>query len=177
VNRSQLEHALRAASDITGERTLLVIGSQSVLGSFAEHVLPAEATRSMEVDIGFFNDPGGRKADAIEGAIGEDSEFDQMYGYYVDGVDTDTATLPHGWWNRLVDVENANTGGARGQCLEPHDCVVSKLAAGREKDYLFAAALLDARLVHADVLLERIDGTDVSDALRQRMCDWLVRWQ
>jgi hypothetical protein len=33
--------------------------------------------------------------------------------------------------------------------------VVSKLAAGREKDMTFAASLLDARLVHIDELLER----------------------
>jgi hypothetical protein len=177
MNREQLEHALRAAASITGETTILVIGSQSILGSYSEDDLPAAATKSLEIDLGFFNDPDGYKADLIEGAIGEDSDFDQMYGYYVDGVDTGTATLPHGWWNRLVDVENANTGGARGQCLEPHDCVVSKLAAGREKDFLFAAALLDARLIKADVLLERIDVTDASEALRQRMRDWLAPWR
>ena len=30
----------------------------------------------------------------------------------------------------------------RGICFEPHDLVVSKLVAGREKDLVFAAALL-----------------------------------
>jgi hypothetical protein len=96
MNREQLEHALRAAASITGETTILVIGSQSILGSYSEDDLPAAATKSLEIDLGFFNDPDGYKADLIEGAIGEDSDFDQMYGYYVDGVDTGTATLPHG---------------------------------------------------------------------------------
>src|SRR4051812_2011504 len=99
MNREQLEHALRAAASITGETTILVIGSQSILGSYSEDDLPAAATKSVEIDLGFFNDPDGYKADLIEGVIGEDSDFDQMYGYYVDGVDTGTATLPHGWWN------------------------------------------------------------------------------
>lgn len=36
MNREQLEHILRAASAIAREPDVLVIGSQSVLGSFAE---------------------------------------------------------------------------------------------------------------------------------------------
>jgi hypothetical protein len=35
VTREQLEHILRAASTIAGDPDVLVIGSQSVLGSFA----------------------------------------------------------------------------------------------------------------------------------------------
>jgi hypothetical protein len=134
MNRQQLEHILRAASDITGERTLLVIGSQSVLGTFDYDDLPAAATQSMEADVGFFNDPGGRKADHVESLIGEGTDFEQMNGYFIDGIEVSTAILPHGWWDRLVDVQNKNTGGARGQCLEPHDCALSKLSAGRQKD-------------------------------------------
>jgi hypothetical protein len=129
------------------------------------------------VDLGFFDDPDGRKADLIEGAIGEDSEFDRTFDFFVDGIDLGTATLPNGWWNRLVDVQNANTNGARGRCLDPHDCVASKLAAGREKDYAFAVALLDAGLVDAEVLLERIETMEVSSALRRRMQDWLNPWR
>jgi hypothetical protein len=56
VNREQLEHILRAASAIARELDVLVIGSQSVLGSFAEGELPQEATSSMEADIAFFDD-------------------------------------------------------------------------------------------------------------------------
>ena len=48
MNREQLEHILRAASAIAHEPDVLVIGSQSVLGSFAEDDLPQEATSSME---------------------------------------------------------------------------------------------------------------------------------
>jgi len=51
VNREQLEHVLRASSTIAGDPEVLVIGSQSVLGSFAEGDLPFEATASMEADI------------------------------------------------------------------------------------------------------------------------------
>jgi hypothetical protein len=40
VTREQLEHILRAASTIAGDPDVLVIGSQSVLGSFADGDLP-----------------------------------------------------------------------------------------------------------------------------------------
>ena len=56
MNRSQLAHILRAASTIAEDNELLVIGSQAILGAFSEKVLPAEAIRSVEADIAFFDD-------------------------------------------------------------------------------------------------------------------------
>jgi hypothetical protein len=72
MTREQLEHILRAASAIAGEPDVLVIGSQSMLGSFTEDDLPPEATTSMEADIAFFDDPADAKADQVDGAIGAD---------------------------------------------------------------------------------------------------------
>jgi len=46
VRREQLEHILRAAAQITKQKDLLVIGSQSVLASWDETQLPPEAVRS-----------------------------------------------------------------------------------------------------------------------------------
>jgi hypothetical protein len=80
VNREQLEHILRAASVISREPDVLVIGSQSVLGSFAEDDLPREVTSSMEADIAFFDDPADAKADQVDGAIGELSMFHETFG-------------------------------------------------------------------------------------------------
>ena len=69
MTREKLEHILRVASAIAREPDVLVIGSQSVLGSFAEGELPQEATSSMEADIAFFDDPADAKADQVDGAI------------------------------------------------------------------------------------------------------------
>ena len=66
-----------------------------------------------------------------------------------------TASLPTGWKDRLVAFEDQEAGASRAVCLDPHDLVVSKLVAGREKDFVFARALLDAELVDADILVER----------------------
>jgi hypothetical protein len=174
VKREQLEHVLRSAAQIAGDSTVLIIGSQSVLGAIPDHRLPPAATRSVEVDVAFFDDLDDRKADMVDGAIGELSTFHSTYGYYAQGVSVTTATLPVGWRERLVAVESRSTAPGRGLALDPHDCVVSKLVAGREKDYEFAGALLAERLVDADVLVERIGMTDVPDMLRQRILAWIA---
>lgn len=135
MNREQLEHVLRAASQIADEPDVLVIGSQAVLGGLPEDRLPVEATTSIEVDVTFFDDPDDTKSDLVDGAIGELSAFHQTFGYYAQGVSTTTALLPDGWRDRIVVVESPRTAPARGHCLEPHDCVMAKLLAGREKGF------------------------------------------
>jgi len=124
---------------------ILVIGSQSVLATFDEDELPDAATASMELDLAYFDDPTDDKADAVDGAIGELSPFHEMNGVYAQGVSVRTAVLPEGWRGRVVPWSNQSTGRARAAFLEPHDCVVSKLVAYREKDFAFAAAHDGAR--------------------------------
>jgi hypothetical protein len=168
VTREQLEHILRAASTITSEPDVLVIGSQSVLGSFADADLPAEATSSMEADIAFFDDPADAKADQVDGAIGELSMFHETFGYYAQGVSITTAVLPEGWRERVVAFATPGTAPGRGLCLDPHDCVISKLVAGREKDLSFAAALLREGLIDPDILASRIGTVDADSRVIEK---------
>jgi hypothetical protein len=156
VNRSQLEHVLRAAATIVDDPDLLVIGSQAILGAYAEDRLPVEATTSIEADLAFFLDPDGSKSDRVDGAIGELSRFHETFGYYAQGVSVSTAVLPAGWQERTVAFAPSGAAPARARCLEPHDCVVAKLVAGREKDRAFAAALIRERLVEPETLIVRI---------------------
>ena len=141
MTREQLEHILRAASAIVGEHDILVIGSQAILGTVPDERLPVEATTSIEADVAFFDDPADEKADQVDGAIGELSTFHETFGYHAQGVSVSTAVLPSGWRDRLISLETPNTAPGRGLCLEPHDCVVSKLVAGRWKDRDFGHAL------------------------------------
>ena len=53
----------------------LVIGSQSILGSYDEDDLPDRAVASVEVDIAFIDDADASKADLVDGVIGEMSPF------------------------------------------------------------------------------------------------------
>jgi hypothetical protein len=174
MRREQLEHVLRAASQIANDADVLVIGSQSVLGAIPEDRLPPAATASIEVDVAFFNDSDDRKADQVDGAIGELSAFHETFGYYAQGVSISTAVLPAGWRERLVVVETTSTAPGRGHLLDPHDCVLSKLVAGREKDYAFAGALIESSLIDPAVLAERMETLDVAPALRQRLRNWIA---
>lgn len=75
MKRADLEHILQAASRIADERDVLVIGSQAIVASVEDDALPAVATASVEADVAFSNDPDDRKADLVDGAIGELSPF------------------------------------------------------------------------------------------------------
>jgi hypothetical protein len=73
MNRTQLEHVLRACGSIAGCREIVVIGSQALLASYPD--APEALLRSMEVDCYPLDDPA--KADLIDGSIGELSPFHQ----------------------------------------------------------------------------------------------------
>lgn len=173
MRREQLEHVLRAASQIADDPDVVVIGSQSILAAIPEDRLPREATASMEVDVAFFNDPDNRKSDRVDGAIGELSSFHEMNGYYAQGVSVSTATLPRGWRNRLVLVESQSTQPGRGYALDPYDCVVSKLVAGREKDHAFAGALIENGLIDPAIVAARIDALEVEPRVMERLRRWI----
>lgn len=172
MKREQLEHILRSAANITAEPELLIIGSQSVLGSWHDEDLPPEAIRSIEADV-VAPDGDVERTDRIDGALGEGSLFHQTYGIYAQGVGLTTAVLPDGWRDRLVTLESENSKPGRGLCLEPHDCVLSKMVAGRQKDYDFADALLKARLLDPNTLAARVKLLDITDAAKTEIRTWL----
>ena len=138
MNRLQLEHIIRAASQISGDPEIVVIGSQAIHAQATS--LPPIAFQSQEADVFPRNHPD--RADAIDGAIGELSAFHRTYSYYAHGVSPTTALLPAGWEDRLIPIRNANTGGATGLCLDVHDLALSKYAAARPKDIEFTRALV-----------------------------------
>lgn len=49
MKKQQLDHVLRAAGEITGEKQFIIIGSQSLHGKYPD--LPDEILRSFEVDL------------------------------------------------------------------------------------------------------------------------------
>ena len=125
MNREQLADVLRAASQLVDDRPL-VMGSQAILGTYEEDVLPPDATMSMEADVAFLDDRDRAKADLVTGAIGEDSDFHQLRGYYAEGIHVETATLP----DRLARQADHPAGCSRTErtrggrlLLERHDLV------------------------------------------------------
>jgi hypothetical protein len=166
VKREQLEHLIRAAGAVAGSRRLIVVGSQAILGQHP-YDAPAEALLSREADMIPLDAP--EMADAISGVLGGLSAFGAAFGYHADGVGFETATLPDGWRDRLVQVENPNTNGYIGLCLEVHDLLLSKYFAGREKDRRFCGAVAKAGLADRTVLEDRLGRMDISATDRERM--------
>jgi hypothetical protein len=169
MRSDQLEHAIRTACQIIGRPEVIVVGSQSIPGTFREDQLPADATMSVEIEIlPIFDDNAEteRLADLIEGVAGEFSPFEELHGFGIDGVDLSTSALPTGWRGRLVKVQNANTAAPDGElrytgwCLDKEDLCVAKLCAFREKDQNFVAALVRSALVDRETILTRLLTVD-----------------
>lgn len=175
MDRQQLAHLLRAACRVAEDPGILVLGSQSILGSFHEDDLPPRATGSLEADIAFLDDPDRTKADEVEAAIGEMSPFHEENGVYVEGIHTSTAILPEGWTDRVVRWDLQSSLPADARFLEPHDLAVAKLAAFREKDLEFVGALTHAGLLDLDLLRERVERlpSDTDPRVIERIRSWI----
>jgi hypothetical protein len=166
----QLEHAIRAACDVSGDTELFIFGSQAILGSFPD--APESLRASIEVDVQSKNRP--EMTDYIDGALGQGSKFHTTHGFYVHGVSIDSATLPKGWPDRTIEVSHPiGTKGNKGLCIEAHDLAASKLVAHREKDRVFVATLLNEGLIDWQTLLKRIDKLPVEDRFRERLIKWV----
>jgi hypothetical protein len=164
MKKQQLDHVLRAAGRITGERQFVIVGSQSLHGRYPDAA--DEIVHSAEVDLIAKNTP--QRTEWLN-VIGQDSPFHEEFGYYADPVDETTATLPRGWKGRLVNLPPGDTEGVLGLCLDPHDLAISKYVARREKDRMFTRELARRALVDRRRLLELVDKTPVSDDVRKRM--------
>lgn len=166
MRREDPEHLIRAAGGVTGSRRIVVIGSQAILGQFP-HNAPPRTTLSVEADLLPLDAP--ENWELVTGSLGELSPFHDTFGYFGDGVSMETATLPAGWTARLVPIENSNTNGYVGLCLEIHDLLISKYCAGRDKDLEFCAAVVEAGLVDRTTLANRLAETICEDAIRSRV--------
>lgn len=165
MTRRQLEHIIRAAAATADAHDIVVLGSQAILGAYPD--APAQLTESIEADV--FPKDIPERSIVIDGAIGEFSLFHQTFGYYGHGVDETTSILPDGWRDRLVKVENANTAGAVGWCLDPQDLAISKLAAGRPKDWVFVETMVRKNLSSVDEIRARLAATPQINEEQRRL--------
>ena len=151
MKRKDFEHVLRAAAEIVDDE-LVVIGSQAILGQFPD--APESLLLSLEVDVYPRNHP--ERAHEIDGAIGDGSRFHGTFDYYAHGVGPETPIAPAGWEARLVPVElpasNPKGGAVKAWCIEVHDLVLAKLAAGRPHDLEFVEGVIRASLVDLEQL-------------------------
>ena len=164
MRKQQVDHVLRAAGRIAGDKQFIIIGSQALHGTYPD--LPDEIVRSAEVDL--VAGKAGARTEWLN-AIGYLSPFHESFGYYADPVDASTAILAKGWKARLVALPPGETEGVKGLCLEPHDLVIAKYAASREKDLVFTRELARRVIVSEARLLSLLEQTSVDEHIRDRI--------
>ena len=169
MKKQELDHLLRAAGRITGEKQFIIIGSQSLHGKYPD--LADDIVRSAEVDLLAPKRPG--RTEWLH-SIGVYSRFHETFGYYADPVDEKTAILPRGWRGRLVNLPPGDTEGVRGLCLEPHDLAIAKYVASRRKDLVFTRELAGRRILSEERLLSLLDQTRVDETVRNRIRDQIA---
>lgn len=148
MRRAQLIDLLSALGRVSGETDVVLVGSQCI-HAISENP-PAEVLMSAECDVLVADGP---LADLIDRELGPTSPYQSTHGVYVDTVPAGFPFLPPGYETRLRALD---AGTLRARCLEAHDLALSKLAAGRLKDYETVAALLDAGTLTPDALVDRI---------------------
>lgn len=100
-----------------------------------------------------------------------------LYGYYAHGVGPETMKGPAGWRDRLIRVKVPPRRRQKAEpialCLELHDLVLAKCAAGRPRDWDYAREMLRLGLVDYEVLVERIGempgGAEHLDGIREML--------
>ena len=163
--RSQLQHVIFEIGRRFGVTDFHIIGSAAILAALADPP-EGELTATRDVDV-VAPDDDEQLADRISFVLGEASDFELEHGYYAQGVTSRTPTYaPADWMSRAIPVRvDAYTGW----CMEPHDLVLSKLGAGRDKDLDFARSAAKLGLVHREQLLQRLDKVSCSEDHRRQI--------
>ena len=160
IGRDDLARAVRSVARHFNTDRVVIIGSQALLVGRAD--IQRSLRMSPEIDAYPENarDWEAGQIDGIEASeeinalFGEGSDFHRTHGFYIDGVDENTARLPRDWLDRAhtlkIDLEDNKTITAIAP--EPADLIAAKLTRGEPKDVKFASLCLHQGLAkHADV--------------------------
>jgi Nucleotidyltransferase of unknown function (DUF6036) len=180
-----LIETVKAIARLFRSDEVFIIGSQSILLSWPD--APVMMRTSGEIDAYPGNarlwevarkelDPEDAPEASEEIAVlfGEGSAFHRKHGFYIDGVDENTARVPQGWKNRAI-VRAVEIDGriVRAVAPCPEDVVVSKLARLNEKDRDFIMAYHTARPLDPRLIEDRIKVTDLDPAVSRRAVDYI----
>jgi hypothetical protein len=172
-----LIEAVRAVAHHFDTDKVFIIGSQSILLSWPD--APVSLRTSGEIDAYPGNarlweitrkelDPDypPEASEEINAYFGEGSAFHRAHGFYIDGVDENTARLP----------ANRNSRAIHKQFdVDGKDVIVSKLARLSEKDKDFVEAYHATRPLDLELIIERINATDLEPVLQQRAIRFVTR--
>jgi len=180
-----LERTVRAIATEFKTDKIFIIGSQSILLGWPD--APPVMRASPEIDVYPGNariweieerkkHPGEipEASEHIHALFGDGSRFHKTHGFYIDGVDENTAKLPLGWQQRAV-VRRIQVDGRMAIAIAPcpEDLIVSKLARLDEKDKTFIEAYHAARPLDAGTIEERIRLSKFESGIAERAINYI----
>lgn len=161
-----LQHLIRAASALAGDRRFLVLGSASLLASFPE-LGEEDSPLAATFDAGLCPEPFDELTGImLDEALGQNRAYFRRHGYHADVLKASALeTLPHGWRDRLIVVPECPTAFA----LDPSDLAAVKLLVGRPKDLQLVRLLHITGRIEAKIIRGRIDSFTIPVELQPRL--------
>ena len=159
---SDLHRAVRSIGQYFKTDTVFIIGSQAVLVDWPDAPVIMRTSGEIDAYPGNIREweashPGALASEEVNAMFGWGSEFHRTHGFYIDGVDEDTAKFPPGWKGRAVEKTVAGEGAAIrviAPCLD--DLLVSKLHRLSPKDKDFIRACHQARPLDVALIETRL---------------------
>ncbi len=173
-DRDDLLRAARSVAAHFQADRVIVVGSQAILLTWPDAPMALKITP--EIDLYPENNrdwearnPGFEASEEISALFGEMSAFHQRFGFYLDGVDENTAQMPPDWMERVATAEIDVYGRtAVIVCPAIQDVVVSKLHRLAEKDVDFIRECVAAGRIEVASVLAGLHATNPAPAILSR---------
>ncbi len=168
MRKSDLFELIREINRISSTEKPIIVGSQAVHGVTDD--LPEIARKSIECDF-LFASGKSETLTEINKKLGVFSNFQIEHGFYADALGLATVILPIDWRERLQPFLD-ESGELIAYCAEIHDIAVSKLIAGREKDFQFLNDAFLIGIISVEEFISRarlIESMPQSAVLKNRL--------
>ncbi len=170
-DREDLLRAARSVAEHFSAERVIIVGSQAILLTWPD--APVVMKITPEIDIYPENNrdwearnPGFEASEEISVLFGEMSQFHERFGFYLDGVDENTARMPPDWLDHAETMEIDVYGRtAVVVCSSVEDVIVAKLHRLAEKDVSFIKACAASRPMDRARILQRFRATGPDQVL------------
>ena len=152
MRKSDLFELIREINEISAEEKPIIVGSQAIHA--VVEILPEIARKSIECDFLFVGEKTETRVE-INKKLGIFSNFQLEHGFYADALGLATVVLPTNWQTRLQPLLDEK-GKIVAYCAEIHDVAVSKLIAGREKDFQFLKDAFLLEIISIEKFIARV---------------------
>lgn len=143
MRHDQVIDAIESLCVITNETRMIIVGTQALHGVRPD--APDGIMYSREIDV--ILTTKASLANWISDVVGDETPFEVDRGYYIDHVRPrhGLPVFASGWEGRLL--KSNQVGKCVVDYLSPADLVITKLGAGRDKDYPFVVGMIEAGIV------------------------------